>query len=111
MAASDLKCPECGAPLASLRPLLCLHCGVPLTPADIGSSPSEVTVKRLSKLHERVVADLCQGRAVEDIERWIDETPRLGDDERAALWLYAWTHAKRLSTVRRVDAPQTADTR
>ncbi len=92
MATAHLKCPQCGARLLGGRSLICVGCGLPLVAAK---RCGEITVRRLSALHERVAADLCEGQAMENIERWIDQTPGLDDEHRAALWLYAWEGAER----------------
>lgn len=50
----------------------------------------------LEFVRDEVAACLKRGAALEDVERTIiSPAPGLGDDERAALWLFAWSYHAR----------------
>jgi hypothetical protein len=44
----------------------------------------------------RIRRRISKGASVDAIDRAVDESaPELEEDERAALWLYAWHHARK----------------
>jgi hypothetical protein len=51
----------------------------------------------IAALRERVRVALEEERSLVDVERSVVEPARLDPEDRAALWLYAWSYDDRLS--------------
>jgi len=87
----------CGAKLrGALLPLHSRRCAVCATPplTNPPGFPRADTNRRSARLRERVRADLLVDRPLQEVERWIAEVEGLDEDERSALWLYAWVCAE-----------------
>jgi hypothetical protein len=46
-------------------------------------------------VRRRIRQRISKGASVDAIDRAVEDSARLNEEERAALWLYAWHHAHR----------------
>ena len=74
-----------------------------LPPAARGGAPSpeaDEAPTSVAELRQEIVRRMSRGDGLEDVRRELIDRSPLGEAQRTALWLYAWSRPEHLAQVR-----------